>query len=187
MVYLSTDWAQASQSNLLTQHGIIGKQSAPWECSLTVPSCRWSMENCSWDVAPARERGVLHPEFYSTARQTDTRWRTADIRGGLGSRNSSKNSGAVIAASNLEGPRRVDAKRELAQLLAGLTGRPVRMEVVAARILGRLFLRSQGMKNPMPRIPKLDGFNEGWMQFEQMVKLRSRKGERDFWNPFSKC
>ena len=26
--------------------------------------------------------------------------------------------------------------------------------------------RSQGMKNPLPRIRMLDGFNEGWIDFE---------------------
>lgn len=26
--------------------------------------------------------------------------------------------------------------------------------------------RSQGMKNPAPRIQMLDGFNEGWIEFE---------------------
>ena len=29
----------------------------------------------------------------------------------------------------------------------------------------RLF-REQGMKNPQPRIRMLDGFNEGWIEFE---------------------
>ncbi len=26
--------------------------------------------------------------------------------------------------------------------------------------------KSQGMKNPTPRIQMLDGFNEGWLEFE---------------------
>ena len=26
--------------------------------------------------------------------------------------------------------------------------------------------KSQGMKDPMPRIRMLDGFNEGWIEFE---------------------
>ena len=28
-------------------------------------------------------------------------------------------------------------------------------------------VRSQGMKNPLPRIRMLDGFNEGWIDFER--------------------
>ena len=35
--------------------------------------------------------------------------------------------------------------------------------------------RSQGMKNPLPRIRMLDGFNEGWIEFEA-GESGSRKG-----------
>jgi NAD(P)H dehydrogenase (quinone) len=30
--------------------------------------------------------------------------------------------------------------------------------------------RSQGMKNPIPRIRMLDGFNEGWITFEHDIR-----------------
>jgi hypothetical protein len=35
--------------------------------------------------------------------------------------------------------------------------------------------KSQGMKNPAPRIRMLDGFNEGWIEFEG-GEAGSRKG-----------
>jgi hypothetical protein len=35
--------------------------------------------------------------------------------------------------------------------------------------------KSQGMKNPTPRIQMLDGFNEGWIEFEH-GEAGSRKG-----------
>jgi NAD(P)H dehydrogenase (quinone) len=35
--------------------------------------------------------------------------------------------------------------------------------------------RSQGMKNPQPRIRMLDGFNEGWITFDQ-GEAGTRKG-----------
>jgi len=41
----------------------------------------------------------------------------------------------------------------------------VRMEVVPRETWEPLFI-SQGMKNPKPRIQMLDGFNEGWIEFE---------------------
>jgi NAD(P)H dehydrogenase (quinone) len=41
----------------------------------------------------------------------------------------------------------------------------VRMEVVPHEKWEALF-KSQGMKNPEPRIQMLDGFNEGWIAFE---------------------
>jgi len=42
---------------------------------------------------------------------------------------------------------------------------------VIAQIVPRdtweMLFRSQGMNNPTPRIRMLDGFNEGWIAFEQ--------------------
>jgi NAD(P)H dehydrogenase (quinone) len=35
--------------------------------------------------------------------------------------------------------------------------------------------RSQGMKNPLPRIRMVDGFNEGWIDFEAGERS-TRKG-----------
>jgi hypothetical protein len=39
-----------------------------------------------------------------------------------------------------------------------------------------LAYKSQGMKNPTPRIQRLDGFNEGWIEFEA-AQAGSRKGK----------
>ena len=41
----------------------------------------------------------------------------------------------------------------------------------------RLFT-SQGMKNPTPRAQMLDGFNEGWIEFEN-GEQSSRKGRTE--------
>lgn len=38
--------------------------------------------------------------------------------------------------------------------------------------------RSQGMKNPEPRMRMLDGFNEGWIEFRGGGAL-ARKGQLD--------
>jgi NAD(P)H dehydrogenase (quinone) len=51
----------------------------------------------------------------------------------------------------------------------------VRMEVVPRATWESLF-RSQGMKNPTPRIRMLDGFNEGWIEFES-GQAGSQKGK----------
>jgi hypothetical protein len=48
------------------------------------------------------------------------------------------------------------------------------MEVVPHETWEPLF-RSQGMKNPEPRIRMIDGFNEGWIEFENDEAAR-RKG-----------
>jgi uncharacterized protein YbjT (DUF2867 family) len=64
----------------------------------------------------------------------------------------------------LEGPRRV-TPNEVADTFARLLGRPVRMEAVPRETWEPLFT-SQGMRSPRPRVRMLDGFNEGWIEFE---------------------
>ena len=73
----------------------------------------------------------------------------------------------------LEGPKRV-TPNEIGTTFAKLLGTPVRMEVVPRESWEPLF-KSQGMKNPMPRIRMLDGFNEGWIEFER-GEAGSQKG-----------
>ena len=73
----------------------------------------------------------------------------------------------------LEGAKRITPD-EIAVRFARLLGRDVRMQAVAHHTWETLF-RSQGMKNPMPRIQMLDGFNQGWIEFEG-GETQSRKG-----------
>ena len=53
----------------------------------------------------------------------------------------------------------------------------LRMEVVPRESWEALF-KSQGVKNPFPRMRMLDGFNEGWIEFEKGEA--SLKGEVSF-------
>jgi uncharacterized protein YbjT (DUF2867 family) len=62
VVYLSTIGAQAREMNLLTQHSIIEKAIGGLPIPITLLRPAWYMENCRWDVAPARETGVV-PSF----------------------------------------------------------------------------------------------------------------------------
>ena len=64
---------------------------------------------------------------------------------------------------------------EIATTFAELLGREVRMEAVPRETWEALF-RSQGIRNPVPRMRMLDGFNEGWIEFES-GETGSRKGE----------
>jgi NAD(P)H dehydrogenase (quinone) len=74
----------------------------------------------------------------------------------------------------LEGPRRVTPD-EVANTFAEVLGRSVSMDAVPRERWEQLF-RSQGMKNPTPRIRMLDGFNDGWIEFEN-GDAGSRRGE----------
>jgi len=170
VVYLSTIGAQAKQSNLLTQHTIIEHLLDPLSMPITFLRPAWFLENCSWDVAGAREKGAI----WSFLQPLDKRFpmvATADVgRVGAELLQDVYNGGRVV---ELEGPHRV-TPREIADAFSDLLGRSVKAEPVPRSRWEELF-RSQGMRNPMPRIQMLDGFNEGWIEFEG-GETRSRKG-----------
>ena len=69
-----------------------------------------------------------------------------------------------VRTVELEGPRRV-SPNDLASAFARVLSREVRAEGVDRRTWEALF-RAQGMKHPLPRMRMLDGFNEGWIDFE---------------------
>lgn len=94
VVYLSTIGAQARESNLLTQHTILEEMTGTLPMPVTVLRPAWFLENCSWDVAPARERGVI-PSFLHPLDRPVPMVATADI--GKVAANYCKNSGAAIA------------------------------------------------------------------------------------------
>jgi NAD(P)H dehydrogenase (quinone) len=59
VVYLSTIGAQATQTNLLSRHTIIERVLGELPIPIAFLRPGWFMENSGWDVAPARERGVI--------------------------------------------------------------------------------------------------------------------------------
>src|SRR5271170_3211843 len=171
VVYLSTIGAQATQSNLLSQHTII--EGVLRECPIPITFLRpgWFMENSRWDVAPARDRGVI-PSFLQPLDKPVPMVATADIgRVAAELLQEPRRDHRVV---ELEGPARV-TPNQIAATFAELLGRAVRVEVVPRESWETLF-RSQGMKNPEPRIQMLDGFNEGWIEFET-GEAGSRKEE----------
>ncbi len=162
VVYLSTIGAQAKEPNLLTQHTIIEHAIAGLPMPIALLRPAWFMENSSWDVAPASREGVI-PSFLQPLDRAIPMVGTADIgRVAAGLLQDRWNGRRVV---ELEGPERV-TPNEIAGTFAKLLGRPVRMEAVPRGSWEALF-KSQGMSNPMPRIRMLDGFNEGWIDFER--------------------
>ena len=170
VVYLSTIGAQASQSNLLTQHTIIEATISELPTPITLLRPAWFMENSSWDVAPARGQGVI-PSFLQPLDKAVPMVATADIGKVAAALLQETWSGHRVV--ELEGPRRV-TPNEIAATFAKLLGSSVRMEVVPRESWEALF-KSQGMRNPIPRIRMLDGFNEGWIEFER-GEAGSQKG-----------
>jgi NAD(P)H dehydrogenase (quinone) len=171
VVYLSTIGAQATQENLLTQHTLIEQELRTSPVPITFLRPGWFMENSSWDVAPAIESGVI-PSFLQPLDKPFPMVATADIgRVAAELLRETWNGHRVL---ELEGPHRI-TPNEIAATFARLLGRPVRIEVVLRETWEPLF-KSQGMKNPTPRIRMLDGFNEGWIEFES-GETGSRKGK----------
>jgi uncharacterized protein YbjT (DUF2867 family) len=170
VVYLSTIGAQATRPNLLTQHTIIEQAIGASPVPITFLRPAWFMENSSWDVAPARGPGVI-PSFLQPLDRPVPMVATAEIGRVAAELLQETWSGRRVV--ELEGPRRV-TPNDIGATFAELLGRPVRMEVVPRESWETLF-KSQGMKNPLPRIQMLDGFNEGWIDFE-LGEAGSRKG-----------
>jgi uncharacterized protein YbjT (DUF2867 family) len=169
VVYLSTIGAQATRSNLLTQHTIIEQALRKLPMAITFLRPAWFMENFSWDVAPAKNGAI--PSFLQPLDKLFPMVATSDI--GRVAAELLQETWDGHRVIELEGPRRV-TPAEVATTFASLLGRPVRIDAVPRETWEALF-KSQGMKNPEPRIQMLDGFNEGWIEFEGK-EAGSRKG-----------
>lgn len=157
---LSTIGAQATQTNLLSQRTLMEQalNTLPMPVIFLRPA--WFMENALWDVAAARDQGVIQ-SFLQPLDKPVPMIATADV--------------GSVAASLLqhtwEGRRIVELEgakvspAEIAAAFSTILGRAVQAEVVPRGSWEALFL-SQGMQHPEPRMRMLDGFNEGWIAFE---------------------
>ncbi|HWB98157.1 MAG TPA: NmrA family NAD(P)-binding protein [Bryobacteraceae bacterium] len=169
-VVLSTIGAQAKQTSLLTQLQILEQELGTLPIPITFLRPAWFMENSAWDVAPARETGVI-TSFLQPLDRPFPMVATADIgRTAAGLLQETWEGHRIV---ELEGAKRI-APNEIAAAFSRLLGRNVEMRVLPREQWEPLF-RSQGMKNPGPRMRMLDGFNEGWIEFAG-GEAGSRKG-----------
>ena len=116
------------------------------------------MENFRWDVGAARESGIIM-SFLQPLDKPVPMVATTDI--GREAAKLLQESWTGRRVVELEGPRRVTPD-EVGNTFAEVLGRRVSMDAVPRETWEQLF-RSQGMKNPTPRIRMLDGFNDGWI------------------------
>jgi NAD(P)H dehydrogenase (quinone) len=161
IVCLSTIGAQAKQPNLLNQLGLVERALGALPVSVCFLRAAWFMENAAWDVAPARDLGVV-PSFLQPLDKPVPMVATTDI--GQLATALLQETWTGCRVVELEGPRRI-TPNQIAETFAKILGRPVRMEAVPRNTWEGLFA-SQGTKNPTPRAQMLDGFNEGWVEFE---------------------
>jgi NAD(P)H dehydrogenase (quinone) len=167
IVVLSTIGANTPQPNLLNQLGLMEKAFA----DLSMPVCflrpAWFMENAAGDVPSAAQSGVIH-SYLVPLDKPFPMVSTEDVgRAAAGLLMENWNGHRVV---ELEGPKRVSAN-DLASAFAKALRRPVKARVVLAQDWDALFSQ-QGMINPLPRMQMLDGFNNGWIDFEGDEALR---------------
>ena len=160
VVFLSTVGAQVSEPNLLNNSKITEEMLRTVSVPVAFLRAAWFMENAAWDVEAARS-GVI-PSFLQPLDHAIPMVATADI--GRTAAELLRDRWSGVRLVELEGPRRYSA-RDIGAAFAAALGRDVRMDPVPPDTWEALF-RSQGMKQPMPRIRMVDGFNEGWIDFE---------------------
>lgn len=159
-VCLSTVGAQAAQPNLLSQRTLMEEALATLPLPVTFLRPAWFLENLAWDIAQAREQGVLSSYLQPLERAVPM-VATADV--GRVAAELLMQPGEPPRIVELEGPQRL-SQHDIAAALSAVLGRAVQARAVPRETWGAVFL-AQGMRDPVPRIQMLDGFNEGWITF----------------------
>src|SRR3984885_6970764 len=158
---LSTIGADAVHDNLLSQRTMLEAALRALPLQLAILRPAWFIDNAAWDVASARETGVIH-SFLQPTGKAFPMVAAKDV--GRAAAELIQTEWTGVRVVELEGPGRV-APNQLAEAFASTLGRPVRAVPVPRDSWEGLF-RSQGMRNPGPRMRMLDGFNEGWIDFQ---------------------
>jgi NAD(P)H dehydrogenase (quinone) len=171
VLYLSSIGAQARQTNLLSQHTVGESIFSELDAPVTYLRPAWFLENISWDIGSARDTGVVH-SFLNPIDKPVPMVAVDDISRVAAELIQEQWDGHRVV--ELEGPTRV-TPMDIADTLGKALRRPVQAQAVPRNSWEGLFT-SQGMVNPYPRIRMLDGFNEGWIEFEGGIE-GSRKGE----------
>jgi uncharacterized protein YbjT (DUF2867 family) len=161
VVVLSTIGAQAIESNLLSQLGLMEQELSTLPMPIAFLRAAWFMENASLDVQAARKTGAIQ-SFLQPLQRPVPMVATEDI--GKIAAQLLREAWAGRRIVELEGPRRV-TPLEVAATFSRLLGHAVQPTAPLRSTWEELF-RGQGMANPTPRMRMLDGFNEGWIEFE---------------------
>lgn len=171
VVFLSTIGADAPHDNLLSQRTLMEATLATLPIPLTILRPAWFIDNAAWDVASARDSGVIH-SFLQPAEKTFAMVAAKDVGRVAADLMREDDRGTRIV--DLEGPRRI-SPNDLAIAFALAMDKPVRAVAVPRQLWEGMF-RSQGMRHPQARIRMLDGFNEGWIAFhdDRRVAIRGR-------------
>lgn len=171
VVVLSTIGAEATQPNLLNALGMVEAALADVMLPITFLRAAWFIENAEWDVASARDEGVLHSYLQPLDHEVPM-ISTVDVG----------RTAAALLMEHWDGHRIVELEatervtpHQMAAAFGRALGRDVRVQVVP-REQWEVIFRQQGMRHPTPRMQMIDGFNEGWIDFKDRG-AHARKGQ----------
>jgi len=159
LVVLSTVGADATRPNLLNRLGLLERALADLPTRVTFLRPGWFMENAAADLTSARETGVIH-SYLQPLDHAVPMVATEDVG----------RTAAQLLQEDWAGHRIVELQAErvtpnaIASAFARALDRSVRAEA-APRAHWEEIFRSEGMRNPFPRMQMVDGFNEGWIDF----------------------
>ena len=159
LVVLSTVGADATRPNLLNQLGLLERALADLPTRVTFLRPGWFMENAAADLTSARETGVIR-SYLQPLDHAVPMIAAEDVG----------RTAAQLLQEDWAGHRIVELQAErvtpnaIASAFAKALDRPVRAEA-APRARWEEIFRSEGMRNPFPRMQMVDGFNEGWIDF----------------------
>ena len=159
LVVLSTVGADATRPNLLNQLGLLERALADLPTRVTFLRPGWFMENAAADLTSARETGVIR-SYLQPLDHAVPMVATEDVG----------RTAAQLLQEDWAGHRIVELQAErvtpnaIASAFAKALDRSVRAEA-APRAHWEEIFRSEGMRNPFPRMQMVDGFNEGWIDF----------------------
>jgi NAD(P)H dehydrogenase (quinone) len=169
VVALSTVGADAPQPNLLNVLSRMEEALGSLPMPVTFLRAAWFMENAAWDIASAKS-GLIQSYLQPLDRPIPM-VSTDDVGRAAAELLKERWEGKRVV--ELEGPQRV-SPNALAAAFAKVLGTPVRAEAVPRDRWESIF-RTQGMKNPTPRMQMIEGFNAGWIDFPDRG-AHARKG-----------
>ncbi|MEI9403846.1 NmrA family NAD(P)-binding protein [Mesorhizobium argentiipisi] len=167
VVVLSTIGADAAEPNLLNVLRLLEEALADLPVAVTFLRAAWFMENAQWDIASARDNGVIDSYLQPLDRKI-AMVAAADVGRTAAELLLEDWSGHRVI--ELEAQHRV-SPNQIAVAFAKALGRKVETRIVPRERWETIF-RDQGMRHPEMRMRMLDGFNEGWIDFRDPNALR---------------
>jgi uncharacterized protein YbjT (DUF2867 family) len=161
-IFLSTIGAQVERFNLLNNGGIVERALLQTGVPVALLRPAWFLENAAWDLHAAHQ-GEIESFLQPLDRAIDM-VAVRDIGGVAAELLGETWQGTRIV--ELAGPTKV-GPRDIAAAFGRALGREVGVRAIP-RDTWEVRFRADGMEHPEARIAMLDGFNEGWIDFERV-------------------